>query len=179
MHAVRTRLLEMQAEAVGLPLWKVPLPAPCTNEQYEARMSKLIERAEAEGVAAFAFGDLFLLDVRAYREKQLAGTRIRPVFPLWQRPTNELATEMIAQGVRAKLTCVDPAKLDASFAGRDFDAALLRDLPAGIDPCGENGEFHSFVYDGPMMRQPIPVSVGKVVQRDGFVFADVDFSDER
>lgn len=180
MHAVRVRLLETQAAAVGLPLWKVPIPAPCTNEQYEARMSSLIERAEAANVAAFAFGDLFLSDVRAYREKQLASTRITPVFPLWERPTGGLAAEMIERGVRAKLTCVDPTKLDASFAGRDFDMALLRDLPAGVDPCGENGEFHSFVYDGPMMTRPIPISVGQVVERDGFVFADVDMpSDER
>jgi uncharacterized protein (TIGR00290 family) len=173
MHAVRTRLLEAQAGSVGLPLWKVPIPSPCTNEEYEARMAKLIERAEAQEVVAFAFGDLFLADVRAYREKQLAASRVAPIFPLWQRPTNELAAEMIARGVRAKLTCVDPKKLDPSFAGRDFDATLLRDLPADVDPCGENGEFHSFVYDGPMMRHPLPVQVGEVVTREGFVFADV------
>jgi uncharacterized protein (TIGR00290 family) len=177
MHAVRSRLLDAQASAVGLPLWKVPLPSPCTNEEYEARMSGLIERAEAEGITAFAFGDLFLDDIRAYREKQLGGTSLEPVFPLWMRPTRVLAAEMIRHGVRAKLTCVDPSKLDASFAGRDFDAALLHDLPAEVDPCGENGEFHSFVYDGPMMRGPIPVCVGEVVEREGFVFADVNFSD--
>lgn len=174
MHAVRDRLLEAQAEAVDLPLWKVPLPSPCTNEEYEARMSRLIERAEAEGVTAFAFGDLFLSDVRAYREKQLAGTPIEPVFPLWMQPTGVLAAEMIRHGVRAKLTCVDPGKLDSSFAGREFDAALLRDLPAEVDPCGENGEFHSFVYDGPMMTRSISVRVGEIVEREGFVFADLD-----
>lgn len=174
MHAVRDRLLEAQAEAVDLPLWKVPLPSPCTNEEYEARMSSLIERAEAEGVTAFAFGDLFLSDVRAYREKQLAGTPIEPVFPLWMQPTGVLAAEMIRHGVRAKLTCVDPGKLDSSFAGREFDAALLRDLPAEVDPCGENGEFHSFVYDGPMMSRSISVRVGEIVEREGFVFADLD-----
>jgi len=179
MHAVRAALLQAQAEAVGLPLWKVPIPAPCTNEQYEVRMSKLIERAEADDITAFAFGDLFLVDVRAYREAQLAGTRIQPVFPLWNQPTNELAAEMVGQGVRAKLTCIDPTKLDASFAGRDFDAMLLRDLPADVDPCGENGEFHSFVYDGPMLSRPLSVSVGEVVKRDGFVFADVQPEDER
>jgi uncharacterized protein (TIGR00290 family) len=179
MHAVRTRLLQAQAEAVGLPLWTVPIPAPCTNEEYEARMAKLIERAEAEGISAFAFGDLFLADVRSYREKQLAASRIAPIFPLWQRPTDELAKQMVERGIRAKLTCIDPNKLDASFAGRDFDAALLRDLPSGVDPCGENGEFHSFVFDGPMMKRPLPVRVGEVVERDGFVFADVDISDER
>lgn len=179
MHAVRNRLLEMQAEAAGLPLWTVPLPVPCTNEEYEARMSRLIEQAEAEEIEAFAFGDLFLADVRAYREKQLAATRIEPIFPLWKRPTRALAAQMIERGVRAKLTCVDPAKLDPSFAGRDFDAALLRDLPAGVDPCGENGEFHSFVYDGPMLERSLPVRVGEIVERDGFVFADVDIVDER
>jgi uncharacterized protein (TIGR00290 family) len=179
MHAVRTRLLEAQAAVVGLPLWKISIPAPCTNEQYEGRMSRLIERAEAENIAAFAFGDLFLADVRSYRERQLASTHVTPIFPLWKRPTAELAAEMIERGVRAKLTCVDPAKLDASFVGRDFDSELLRDLPGGVDPCGENGEFHSFVYDGPMMSRPIPVSVGEVVERDGFVFADVAIGDER
>lgn len=174
MHAVRNRLLDAQAAAVGLPLWRVPLPSPCSNEQYEARMTALIRRAENEGVSAFAFGDLFLADVRAYREKQLAPTGIEPVFPLWKRPTGELATDMIGHGLRAKLTCVDPKKLNRSFAGRDYDAALLRDLPIGVDPCGENGEFHTFVYDGPMMSRPIPAEVGEVVQRDGFVFADVE-----
>lgn len=173
MHAVRTRLLEAQAGAVGLPLWKVPIPSPCSNEQYEERMAALIKKAEAEDIAGFAFGDLFLADVRAYREKQLAASRVAPIFPLWQRPTSELAAEMVARGVRAKLTCVDPKKLDPSFAGRDFDATLLRDLPTDVDPCGENGEFHSFVYDGPMMRHPLPVQVGEVVTREGFVFADV------
>jgi uncharacterized protein (TIGR00290 family) len=173
MHAVRAQLLARQAQAAGLPLWTVPIPSPCSNEQYEAAMARVLERARAEGVSAFAFGDLFLADIRAYREKQLAGTGITPVFPLWLRPTGELAREMLAAGLSAYLTCIDPNKLPPSFAGRRFDSSLLRDLPPGVDPCGENGEFHSFVHRGPMFDREIPVRVGEVVERDGFVFADV------
>jgi uncharacterized protein (TIGR00290 family) len=173
MHAVRHQLLDLQAASVGLPLWTVPLPWPCSNEQYEARMTALCERAVGEAVQAIAFGDLFLADIRAYREKQLAGTGLQPLFPVWQIPTADLARTMIAAGLRAKITCVDPRVLAAGFAGRDFDSQFLADLPPQIDPCGENGEFHSFVYDGPMFREPIEVSVGEIVERDGFVFADV------
>jgi uncharacterized protein (TIGR00290 family) len=173
MHAVRRELLELQAASLGLPLWTVPLPWPCSNEQYEARMSGLCTRALNDGVQAMAFGDLFLTDIRAYREKQLAGTGLQPLFPVWQIPTTELARTMLASGLRAKITCVDPSVLDRSFAGRDFDAEFLADLPPSIDPCGENGEFHSFVYDGPGFQHPIPVSVGEIVERDGFVFADL------
>jgi uncharacterized protein (TIGR00290 family) len=173
MHAVRRELLELQAKSVGLPLWTVPLPWPCSNEEYEARMRQLCARAIAEHVDAMAFGDLFLADIRAYREKQLAGTGLQPLFPVWQIPTAELARTMIASGLRAKITCVDPKVLPAEFAGRDFDSQFLADLPPNIDPCGENGEFHSFVYDGPGFRQPINVSVGEIVERDGFVFADL------
>jgi uncharacterized protein (TIGR00290 family) len=173
MHAVRRELLELQAESLGLPLWTVPLPWPCSNEQYEARMTALCQRATAEGVQAMAFGDLFLTDIRTYREKQLAGTGLEPVFPVWQIPTASLARTMIASGLRAKITCVDPRVLPAEFAGRDFDSQFLADLPPQIDPCGENGEFHSFVYDAPGFRRPIPVSVGEIVERDGFVFADL------
>ncbi|HTC32937.1 MAG TPA: hypothetical protein VK724_06180 [Bryobacteraceae bacterium] len=173
MHAVRRELLELQAESLGLPLWTVPLPWPCSNEQYEARMTALCQRATAEGVQAMAFGDLFLTDIRAYREKQLAGTGLEPVFPVWQIPTASLARTMIASGLRAKITCVDPRVLPAEFAGRDFDSHFLADLPPHIDPCGENGEFHSFVYDAPGFRHPIPVTVGEIVERDGFVFADL------
>jgi uncharacterized protein (TIGR00290 family) len=173
MHAVRHELLDLQAASVGLPLWTVPLPWPCSNEQYEARMTALCERAVGEAVQAIAFGDLFLADIRAYREKQLAGTGLQPLFPVWQIPTADLARTMIAAGLRAKITCVDPRVLAVGFAGRDFDSQFLADLPAQIDPCGENGEFHSFVYDGPMFREPIEVSVGEIVERDGFVFADV------
>ena len=173
MHAVRRELLERQAEAVGLPLWTVPLPWPCSNEQYEARMRDLCSRARAEGVRSVAFGDLFLADIRAYREKQLANTGLQPIFPVWQLPTRELASQMIAAGLRAKITCVDPKVLSREFAGRDFDAGFLGDLPGSVDPCGENGEFHSFVYDGPMFRKPVAVQVGDIVERDGFVFADL------
>jgi uncharacterized protein (TIGR00290 family) len=173
MHAVRRELLELQAESVGVPLWTVPLPWPCSNEQYEARMHDLCTRAINEGVEAMAFGDLFLTDIRAYREKQLASTGLQPLFPVWQIPTAELARTMIASGLRAKITCVDPKVLPADFAGRDFDSQLLADLPPGIDPCGENGEFHSFVYDGPGFRKPVAVTVGEVLARDGFIFADL------
>jgi uncharacterized protein (TIGR00290 family) len=173
MHAVRRELLELQAESLGLPLWTVPLPWPCSNEEYETRMRHLCARAISEGIEAMAFGDLFLTDIRAYREKQLAGTGLEPLFPVWQIPTAELARTMIASGLRAKITCVDPRVLPANFAGRDFDSRFLAALPANIDPCGENGEFHSFVYDGPGFRRPIPVSVGEIVERDGFVFADL------
>ena len=173
MHAVRRELLELQAAAVGLPLWTVPLPWPCTNEQYESRMRDLCARAVREGLEAFAFGDLYLADIRAYREKQLQGTGLEPLFPVWQIPTRDLAHNMIHSGLRAKITCIDPKLLPREFAGRDFDASLLADLPPKIDPCGENGEFHSFVYDGPMFRAPLAIQPGPVVDRDGFVFADL------
>jgi uncharacterized protein (TIGR00290 family) len=173
MHAVRRELLELQAESVGIPLWTVPLPWPCSNEQYEERMRDLCTRALEAGVEGMAFGDLFLADIRAYREKQLAGTGLGPLFPVWQIPTADLARTMIASGLRAKITCVDPRVLSRKFAGRDFDSQFLADLPPGIDPCGENGEFHSFVYDGPGFRRTMDVAVGEVVERDGFVFADL------
>jgi uncharacterized protein (TIGR00290 family) len=173
MHAVRRSLVEQQAAAARLPLWTVPLPWPCPNEEYERLMAGTCVRALAEGIEGVAFGDLFLEDVRAYRIKQLQGTGLEPVFPVWGLPTLELAREMIAAGLRARLTCVDPRKLDRSFAGRDFDETLLADFPEGIDPCGERGEFHSFVYAGPMFSSAIPVTVGEIVTRDQFVFADL------
>ena len=173
MHGVRARLLEAQAEAAELPLWKVPLPWPCSNEAYEAAMAEACARAAAEGITAVAFGDLFLEDVRAYREARLAGTGLAPLFPLWGEDTARLAREMIASGLKATLVCVDPRVLDARFAGRAFDAALLADLPSGLDPCGERGEFHTFAWDGPMFRQPVTVAPGETVPRDGFVFADL------
>ncbi|HVW09700.1 MAG TPA: hypothetical protein VHC90_14020 [Bryobacteraceae bacterium] len=173
MHAVRRELLEAQAERTGLPLWAVDLPWPCSNEDYESRMRTVWERAKAEGIAAVAFGDLFLEDVRAYRERQLAGTGLEPMFPVWAIPTDQLARDMIAAGVKAKITCVDPAKLSSTWAGRDFDAKFLDALPPGIDPSGENGEFHSFVYETPVFSAPIRVRKGTIVQRDGFVFADI------
>ena len=173
MHAVRLSLLRAQAEAVGLPLVEVRIPSPCPNEAYEAAMGAAMADARARGITAMAFGDLFLEDVRHYREERLAGTGLRPLFPLWGRPTRALAEEMIALGQKAVLTCVDPRTLPRTFAGRAFDGALLGDLPAGVDPCGENGEFHSFAWDGPAFRHPLPVRPGEVVERDGFVFADL------
>lgn len=178
MHAVRRELLEAQAERTGLPLWAVDLPWPCSNEEYESRMRAVCRRATEEGINAVAFGDLFLEDVRAYRVRQLADTGLEPLFPAWGIPTADLAREMIATGVKAKITCVDPSRLSATFAGRDFDAAFLDSLPPGVDHCGENGEFHSFVYDAPVFSEPIRVRKGVVVQRDGFVFADVVPDDE-
>ncbi|MBL29569.1 MAG: ATP-binding protein [Rhodospirillaceae bacterium] len=173
MHAVRRSLLEAQAAAAGLPLKAVNLPWPCSNERYEALMETAVAEAEAEGFEAVAFGDLFLEDVRRYRETMLAPTALSPVFPLWQEDTTALAQAMIAGGLRAFITCVDPKQLDPSFAGRAFDADFLADLPPGVDPCGENGEFHSFVWDGPMFDRPVPVVPGEIVERDGFVFADL------
>ena len=178
MHGVRRALVERQAEAVGLPLWIVPLPWPCPNEEYERRMAGACRRAVDEGVEAIAFGDLFLEDIRSYREKQLSGTGLQPLFPVWRIPTPELAREMIRSGVRARLTCVDPRKLPAEFAGREFDEQLLADLPAGVDPCGENGEFHTFVYDSPVFRHSIKIEAGEVVTRDGFVFADLKLNSD-
>ena len=175
MHAVRRTLLQAQADAAGLPLHVVNIPWPCSNADYEQRMGAAVAQFIAGGFTHVAFGDLFLEDVRRYREERLAGTGLTPLFPLWKtKPTAELARDMIAGGLRAFLTCVDPRKLDASFAGRAFDETLLRDLPPGIDPCGENGEFHSFVWAGPMFSHPLAVAVGEVVQRDGFCFADIN-----
>jgi uncharacterized protein (TIGR00290 family) len=173
MHAVRSELLRAQAAAVDLPLWPVTIPWPCSNAQYEAAMAAIVGRARDAGISAIAFGDLFLQDVRRYREERLDGTGVRPLFPIWGIPTDTLAARMVGEGLRARLTCVDPGKLDPGFAGREFDAALLRDLPEGIDPCGERGEFHTFAYDGPMFRQPVPIRSGEIVTRDGFTFADL------
>lgn len=173
MHGTRRELVEMQAEATGLPLATVPLPWPCSNADYEQIMDGVCRNAVAQGVTAIAFGDLFLQDIRDYREKQLQGTGLEPVFPLWQIPTAQLAEDMIAGGLRAKLVCVDPKKLSPDSAGRDFDRQLLADLPAGVDPCGENGEFHTCVYAGPMFNREIPVSNGERVERDGFWFSDL------
>jgi len=173
MHAVRVELLEAQAKAVGLPLWKIPIPSPCSNAEYEAAMLAAIQRAKAEGINTFAFGDLFLEEIRRYREECLSGTGISPLFPIWASPTRELVREMIDAGLRARVTCVDPKQLPASFVGREFDAQFLADLPPNVDPCGERGEFHTFAYDGPMFRYPVPVQLGEIVEREGFVFADL------
>jgi len=173
MHSTRREIVEQQAEAAGLPLITVALPWPCSNADYEQIMAGLCRAAVEQGVAAMAFGDLFLEDIRAYRERQLHGTGLEPVFPLWQIPTHQLAEDMIAGGLRARLVCVDPKKLPSSFAGRDFDQQLLADLPAGVDPCGENGEFHTCAYAGPMFSRQIPIQCGERVERDGFCFCDV------
>lgn len=173
MHAVRRALVEAQAEAAGLPLRIVPLPWPCSNQQYEALMAEACRAAVADGFDAIVFGDLFLRDMREYRERTLRGSGLAPVFPLWQLPTRELARTMLAAGLRARITCIDKNHLNATFAGREFDAALLADLPPQVDPCGENGEFHTFAYDGPMFHHPIPVRAGELRDADGFVFADL------
>lgn len=173
MHAVRRKLLEAQAHAAGLPLHVIEIPWPCPNEVYEEHLGAFVSAQKAAGIEAMAFGDLFLEDIRAYREDKLAGSGIEPIFPLWGRETGMLAHEMIAGGLQARLTCVDPKKLPAYFAGRAFDEALLADLPDGVDPCGENGEFHSCVFAGPMFEHAIDVDLGEVHERDGFVFADL------
>jgi len=178
MHGFRQELLEEQAEAAGLPLWPVPLPWPCSNEQYETAMAAACARAVSEGIDAIAFGDLFLEDIRAYREARLAGTGLEPLFPCWRISTDQLARQMIAAGLRAHLVCVDPRQLDARFAGRLFDEALLNELPPTVDPCGERGEFHTFVSAGPMFARggpsrSIEIRRGDVVERDGFVYADL------
>jgi uncharacterized protein (TIGR00290 family) len=173
MHAVRRQLLEAQADAAGVPLRTVQLPWPCSNEQYEDRMRVAVSQAVSEGFTHVAFGDLFLEDVRKYREEKLAGTGLTPLFPIWGIPTDKLATQMVESGLRSVLTCINPKHLDRSFAGRQFNRELLDALPAGVDKCGERGEFHSFAWDGPMFNRPIAIEVGEVVDRDGFVFADV------
>jgi uncharacterized protein (TIGR00290 family) len=173
MHGVRRALLRRQAEAVGLPLVEVEIPPECSNEVYETRLGRALASSELRGTEEVAFGDLFLEDVRAYRESQLAAAGKRGCFPLWGRDTSELAASFLNAGFRAIVVCVDPSVLDSSFAGREYDEELLRDLPEGIDPCGENGEFHTFVYDGPVFAEPIGCNRGEVVERDGFVFSDL------
>ena len=172
MHGTRRSVLEAQAKAAALPLWDVPLPWPCSNEDYERRMREVCVRAVNHNVKAIAFGDLFLEDVRAYREKQLQPTGLDPLFPLWQLPTAVLAREMISLGLRARLTCVDTEQLPAGFAGREFDDQLLSELPPGVDPCAERGEFHTCAYAGPMFSSAIALAAGEVVTRDRFVYAD-------
>jgi uncharacterized protein (TIGR00290 family) len=173
MHAVRTELLRQQAASVGLPLRLVSLPFPCSDDVYEARMSALIVAAQAERIEAIAFGDLYLTDVRQYRERMMAGTGITPLFPLWERPTAALAEEMIISGLHAQITCIDPRCMPASLAGREFNRDFLNALPAGVDPCGENGEFHSFAYAGPIFNRPVGFTVGETIERDGFIFTDL------
>jgi uncharacterized protein (TIGR00290 family) len=174
MHAVRRELVEAQARAARLPLWPVMLPWPCSNAEYESRMQQLFEHAKSVGVTRVAFGDLFLEEIRAYRERQLAGTGLEPLFPIWGTPadTPALARTMLASGLRAILTCVDPKQLDGEFVGRQFDENLLAELSPAVDPCGERGEFHTFCCAGPMFAASIPVRIGARVERDGFHFCD-------
>ncbi len=173
MHGVRVELLRRQAASAGLPLYLIEIPHPCSNAEYTQAMDAFIAQARGEGVERFAFGDLFLQDIRRYREQSLQGSGIEPLFPLWGLPTAELAAAMIAGGLQARITCVDPRRVPAAWCGRRFDAALLAELPAGVDPCGEYGEFHSFAFAGPMFREPIALRVGITLERDGFVFTDL------
>jgi uncharacterized protein (TIGR00290 family) len=173
MHAVREELLQRQADAVKLPLITLEIPHPCSNKAYEAIMKKFVNEAKDQGITRMAFGDLFLQDIRSYREEKLRGSGITPMFPLWGKPSDQLAREMIGLGFRMIITCVDPGFLPRDFVGREFDERFINDLPAGVDPCGENGEFHTFVYDGPIFKSALRVEVGSVVERDGFIFADV------
>jgi uncharacterized protein (TIGR00290 family) len=173
MHGVREVLLDQQAAAAGLPVTKVTIPFPCPNEVYERAMGAAVDGLHREGVTHVIFGDLYLEDVRAYRERRLENTGITPVFPLWGRPTSALAEEMVESGLVAHVVCLDPRKLPAEFGGRRFDRSFLQDLPRGVDPCGENGEFHTFASGGPMFSRPVPVRVGDTVERDGFVFTDL------
>lgn len=173
MHAVRLELLQQQAEHLGLPLQVIEIPYPCSDEQYEGIMANFVGGAKERDIEQFAFGDLFLEDIRGYREEKLSGSGIMPVFPIWGIPTDQLAQEMVASGMRAVITCVDPKQLPEAFIGREYNQEFLDDLPDGVDPCGENGEFHSFVFAGPMFQKPLQISLGEVVHRDGFVFIDV------
>ena len=175
MHAVRRTLVEAQARAAELPLWPVPLPWPCSNAEYEQRMRAVVHQAVLKGISRFAFGDLYLEDVRRYREQQLAGTGLDPIFPVWTTPdaTSYLAIQIIQEGMQAVLTCVDPQKLAPEFVGREFDLQLLAELPANIDACGEQGEFHTFCFAGPIFSRKIEFDVGEIIERDGFWFADL------
>src|SRR5215469_311322 len=168
MHGVRRNLVRAQADAASIPLWEVDLPWPCANEDYERAMNETSRQAIASGIECVAFGDLFLTDIRAYREKQMRDTGLEPIFPVWGIPTRTLAEEMISSGLHAKLTSIDTKQLSREFAGREFDRQLLSELPGSADPCGENGEFHSFVYAGPMFRRAIPVVLGEIVEREQF-----------
>ncbi len=173
MHGVRVELLQKQAKSIGLPLEIIEIPYPCSNELYEEIMALFVEKAKKANIEHFAFGDLFLEDVRNYREEKLNGTGITPIFPIWGIPTDKLSKEMIGSGLRAVITCIDPKQIPKELIGREYNESFLNDIPDGVDPCGEKGEFHSFVFDGPMFKKHMEISVGNVVQRDGFVFVDV------
>lgn len=173
IHGFREELLDLQAAAAGLPVWKIPLPYPCTNAVYEAQMREAVARALTEKFDAVAFGDLFLEDIRAYRIERLSGTGLEPIFPVWGIPTDQLARQMIASGLQARVTCIDPRRLDSSFAGRAFDQAFLEELPPAVDPCGERGEFHTFACAGPMFSHAVPVTHTETIEREGFVYAEM------
>jgi uncharacterized protein (TIGR00290 family) len=181
MHAVRVDVVQAQAAALGIPLWLVPIPSPCPNEIYEDAMRRAVARAVGEGFTHAAFGDLFLEDIRKYREERLAGSGLTPLFPLFgtAADTPALARRMIASGLRARITCLNPKVMDRSFAGREFDASLLDELPPSIDPCAERGEFHTCAYAGPMFNHPVAVDTGITVERDGYVFTDLTLATER
>ena len=173
MHGVRIELLKKQAKSAALPIELIQIPYPCSDSQYEEIMGEFIGKAKREGIESIAFGDLFLEDIRKYREERLEGTGIEPIFPLWGEDTKTLSSEMIDSGLKAMVTCVDPKQLSEEFAGRQYDQSFLDQIPASVDPCGENGEFHTFVFDGPMFDNEIEISVGETVNRDGFVFTDL------
>lgn len=173
MHGVRVELLRLQAERADLPLQIIEIPSPCSNADYEILMGQFVADVKSRGVEHIAFGDLFLEDIRSYREEKLKNSGITPIFPIWGMPTDKLSREMVDAGLRAIITCIDPEQAPKEFAGREFDQNLLDSLPETVDPCGENGEFHSFVFDGLMFREPIAIEIGDIVHRDGFVFADV------
>jgi uncharacterized protein (TIGR00290 family) len=173
MHGVRIELVRQQAANVGLPIRLIPIPHPCSDAQYAAIMAAFVDQAKREGIGCFAFGDLLLEDVRNYREASLADTGIAPLFPLWGTPTGELSREIVSSGLRAIITCVDPKQLPTDFAGDEYDRSLLERIPAGVDPCGENGEFHTFAFDAPMFERAVNVSTGETVSRDGFIFVDL------
>jgi uncharacterized protein (TIGR00290 family) len=173
MHAVRVDVLQAQADALGLPLWQIPIPSPCPNDLYERAMAAAVARAVADGFTHVSFGDLFLEDVRRYREEKLAGTGLTPLFPLFGSDTKALARDMVAAGLGARITCLNPTVMDRKFAGREFDQSLLDELPESIDPCAERGEFHTCSYRGPMFSRPLPIRTGITVERDGYVFTDL------
>lgn len=173
MHGVRVELLQKQAKSIGLPLEIIEIPNPCSNSEYEKIMGQFVERVKIAKIEYFAFGDLFLEDIRNYREEKLQGSGIKPIFPIWGIPTDELSREMISNGLRTVITCINPKQIPKEFVGREFDESFLDSLPETIDPCGENGEFHSFVFDGPMFKEQIEITVGDIVHRDDFIFADV------
>ena len=177
MHGVREELLDAQAHSMGYPIEKITIPYPCPNQVYEEKMAKSLSAWKSKGVRHVIFGDLFLEDIRNYREQKLSQADMTPVFPLWKEDTGRLAREMLKVGFRAVVTCVDPKKMAPKFAGNLFDETFLRNIPPDVDPCGENGEFHTFVYDGPIFNQPIPVRVGETVTRDGFTFTDLEQRD--